>query len=130
LKRYGLPEVGDVMKRVTRIHKVGLTTLVFICEEASLDNFHTRQVRRNNLGFEHTQHDGRHVYGDHTFTRRGHSESELPSAGANIYDGGLLVEAELLQKPHFFYRVRVFLDVVPGRMVDIEVFSTGACDLV
>ena len=52
------------------------------------------------------------------------------SAGTDVDDHGLRRQAEPGQEQHFFVRAGVFLRVVAGNVVGIEVFAPRAMDLV
>ena len=125
-----LPEVGQMVQRVTRVDEVDMVTLVVVREEPRLDDVDVGDAPIGDLSAERGEHHGRDVDRDNTAARGRDCERELSGARAEIHQGRLGSQPERHELGHLGERTRVFLRVIARHVVGVEVLAARRGELV
>jgi hypothetical protein len=93
-ERYRLPEVGDLMKRVARIHEIGRLACVLVRKEPRLHRLEIAQIQPLNFPTQARQHRGRNVDGNDSTAIWGCGQRESAGPSAQIDEQAFLFQAE------------------------------------
>ncbi len=127
----GLPEVGQLVKRVPGVHPIGGRTGMLVAEEPGHDAIQVRQSGGRSALAKRRDHGRRDVDRRHVPEPARRGERELARSGAKIDDGGAAVQAVRLEYGQVFGRVGIpLLAVVTGDEGRVEVFGSRVGKLV
>jgi hypothetical protein len=124
VERDPLPEVRDLMQRITSEHDVRRLTVVDVGKEFGVH--HRDVVEREALDAraERCRHGGRHVDRDDSTARRRHGNRECSRSGSEVDDHRVGAQAMATENVDVIGRIERRLTVVASHVSGIEVLGT------